>query len=58
MVPERDKATEGLLSAFKEAMKYGDSAAIILEEGELDGEDDWDVDDSQRFKYWYGVFGR
>ncbi|PKS08238.1 hypothetical protein jhhlp_005180 [Lomentospora prolificans] len=59
MVPKRDEATIGLLGKFKELMTaQGEAALDCLEQGELGGEDDWEANDDEEIKCWWGIFAR
>jgi len=58
MVPKRDQTTIGLLDSFKALMTQGEPPLECLEQGELEGEDDWDANDDEEVKCWWGIFAR
>lgn len=59
MVPLRDRTTESLLEKFRDAMHTGPDVLTCVEEGILDGHDDWDEDEeSSQVKCWWGIFAR
>ena len=59
MVPKRDSTTLGLIAAFREAMAGLDGPLLCVEEGQLTGEDDWDLgEESSRVDCWWGIFAR
>ncbi|KAL2755058.1 hypothetical protein ACRALDRAFT_2042865 [Sodiomyces alcalophilus JCM 7366] len=59
MVPLRDGTTKSLLEKFRNAMSTGPDVLTCVEEGTLDGHDDWDEDEeSSQVKCWWGIFAR
>ncbi|CAI4218902.1 unnamed protein product [Parascedosporium putredinis] len=58
MVPKRDQTTIGLLENFKTFMIQGEGALDCLEQGEIGGQDDWEVNDDEDIKCWWGIFAR
>ncbi|KAL2180244.1 putative methyltransferase-domain-containing protein [Thermothelomyces heterothallicus CBS 202.75] len=65
MVPQRDEITRGLLSSLREELGRRPRPLLCLEEGVVDGQDDWgdehggDDDDGMRnVGFWWGIFGR
>ncbi|KAF3357431.1 hypothetical protein VDGD_00997 [Verticillium dahliae] len=59
MVPLRDETTRNLLKTFRASMEAGPDVLQCIEEGTLDGQDDWgEGDDSSLISCWWGVFAR
>lgn len=59
MVPLRDEATRRLRDTFRAAMASQAMPLTCIEEGLLDGQDDWgEADDEDTVECWWGIFAR
>lgn len=59
MVPLRDETTKRLLKSFRDAMGRQDPPLTCIEEGILDGQDDWDeAEEGNQVNCWWGIFAR
>lgn len=59
MVPLRDETTKKLLKAFRDAMGSQENPLLCIEEGTLDGQDDWGEDkEGTDVTCWWGIFAR
>ncbi|KXH54586.1 hypothetical protein CNYM01_04085 [Colletotrichum nymphaeae SA-01] len=59
MVPLRDETTKKLLKAFRDAMGSQENPLLCIEEGTLDGQDDWGEDEEGTdVTCWWGIFAR
>ncbi|TDZ60547.1 Protein-lysine N-methyltransferase EFM2 [Colletotrichum trifolii] len=56
MVPLRDETTRELLKSFREVMNSQTRPLFCIEEGILDGQDDWGDDESSPVSCWWGIF--
>ncbi|KAF9875899.1 hypothetical protein CkaCkLH20_06831 [Colletotrichum karsti] len=59
MVPLRDETTKKLLKTFREVMSQQGRPLTCIEEGTLDGRDDWgEAEEGSPVSCWWGVFAR
>lgn len=59
MVPLRDETTMRLLKSFKDVMDTQELPLTCIEEGNLDGQDDWDeAEEGSLVRCWWGIFAR
>ncbi|OLN84382.1 Protein-lysine N-methyltransferase EFM2-like protein 1 [Colletotrichum chlorophyti] len=59
MVPLRDETTKRLLKSFRDAMNNQALPLTCIEEGTLDGEDDWgEAEEGSQVSCWWGIFAR
>lgn len=57
MVPLRDEITKRLRDTFKANMASQANSLICIEEGTLDGQDDWEGSDEETpVECWWGIF--
>lgn len=56
MVPLRDDVTKRLVKSFRQAMSAQVVPMTCIDEGTLDGEDDWDEDAETTIRCWWGIF--
>ncbi|WQF87193.1 Putative lysine methyltransferase, S-adenosyl-L-methionine-dependent methyltransferase superfamily [Colletotrichum destructivum] len=59
MVPLRDETTKRLLRLFRDTMGSQEMSLVCIEEGTLDGQDDWgEAEEGTQVTCWWGIFAR